>query len=170
MKTSAKIRCYIGIGSNLNQPLQQLNTAKKNMAILPEITLLQCSSIYQSAALTLDGEAQNDYLNAVIEIDTTLDAESLLDAMQQLELGQGRTREKRWAARTLDLDILLYGDQKINTSRLIVPHNEIENRYFVLLPLSQIAADINIPGKQKLKILLEKTADQVLEKVSEFNG
>jgi len=162
--------CYIGLGSNLNQPLQQLNAAKKKIAKLPETTLLKCSSIYQSKALTLDNEPQNDYLNAVLEIETTLDAEMLLDALQNIEKEQGRTREKRWGARTIDLDILLYGNQQINTERLIVPHSEIEKRKFVLLPLSQISSDLIIPGKKTLKILVEKTAAQALKKVGEFNG
>jgi len=162
--------CYIGLGSNLNQPLQQLNDAKKKIAKLPETTLLTCSSIYQSKALTLDNEPQNDYLNAVLEIETTLDAEMLLDALQNIEKEQGRTREKRWGARTIDLDLLLYGNQQINTERLIVPHSEIEKRNFVLLPLLQISPDLIIPGKKPLKILVEKIAAQALKKLGEFNG
>ena len=162
--------CYIGLGSNLNRPLQQLNDAKDNIAKEPEITILQCSSIYQSKALTLDNEPQNDYLNAVLEIKTELSAERLLDALQNIEKEQGRTREKRWGARTIDLDILLYGNQIIASERLCVPHNEIEKRNFVLLPLSQLSEDLNIPGKGVLKKLLENTAIQALKKVSEFNG
>jgi len=163
-------RCYIGLGSNLDEPLKQLNDAKNKIANLPDIKLLQLSSIYQSKALTLDGKPQNDYLNAVIEIETSLDDESLLNALQQLELEQGRTRDKRWAARTIDLDILLYGEQQIKTERLIVPHVEIENRNFVMIPLSQLNSEIEIPGKGKLKKLIENLSDQALEKVSEFDG
>jgi len=170
MNRQSVVKCYIGLGSNLNQPLQQLNMAREKIAALADITLLQSSSIYQSEALTLDGDPQNDYLNAVLEIQTTLEAEPLLDALQQLENEQGRVRDKRWGARTLDLDILLYGDQKIKTSSLSVPHIEMQNRNFVLLPLSQIAPQINIPGEQTLKKLLEKNRDQVLKKVNEFNG
>jgi len=162
--------CYIGLGSNLNQPLRQLNDAKQKIDTLPETILLRCSSIYQSEALTLDNEPQNDYLNAVILIETSLNAEMLLDALQNIEMEQGRTREKRWGERTIDLDILLYGDQQIHTERLIVPHSEIENRKFVLLPLSQISPDINIPGKKPLKFLLEKTSTQSLNKMGEFDG
>ena len=171
MNNSKKLkRCYIGLGSNLDEPLKQLNDAKNKIANLPDIKLLQLSSIYQSKALTLDGKPQNDYLNAVIEIETSLDDESLLNALQQLELEQGRTRDKRWAARTIDLDILLYGEQQIKTERLIVPHVEIENRNFVMIPLSQLNSEIEIPGKGKLKKLIENLSDQALEKVSEFDG
>ena len=174
MNRKSNVKCYIGLGSNLNQPLQQLNIAREKIAALAETKLLQSSSIYQSEALTLDGKPQNDYLNAVLEIQTALQPEALLDALQQLENEQGRVREKRWGARTLDLDILLYGDQQIKTSRLSVPHIEMQNRNFVLLPLFQIAPDTEIPGQHTLKKLLEnlleKTCDQVLQKVNEFNG
>ena len=163
-------RCYIGLGSNLNEPLKQLNDAKDKIANLPDTRLLQLSSIYQSKALTLDNEPQNDYLNAVIELETSLTAENFLNALQNIELDQGRVREKRWAARTIDLDILLYGDQQIKTERLIVPHIEIENRHFVMIPLSQISSDIEIPGKGKLKKLIESLSDQALEKMGEFDG
>ena len=170
MHLNSKMRCYIGLGSNLSQPLQQLNSAKDKIVNLPDTGLKKCSSIYQSTALTLDDEPQNDYLNAVIEIETTLTAEMLLDSLQQIELSQGRVREKRWGARTIDLDILLYGNQEIKTGRLVVPHNEIENRNFVLIPLFQISPELEIPGKGILKNILNNVSDQALEKVSEFNG
>jgi len=163
-------RCYIGLGSNLDKPLKQLNDAKNKIANLPDSRLLQLSSIYKSRALTLDNEVQNDYLNAVLEIETFLEAENLLNYLQQIELDQGRVREKRWAARTIDLDLILYGDQQIKTERLIVPHKEIENRSFVMIPLFQIASDIEIPGKGKLKKLIKNLSDQALEKMGEFDG
>ncbi len=170
MFQNSRVRCYIGLGSNLNQPLQQIKNAKEKIARLSDVALLQCSSIYQSKALTLDDEPQNDYLNAVLEIETTLDAESLLDVLQQIEIDQGRVKEKRWGARTIDLDILLYGEQEIKMERLIVPHNEIEKRNFVLLPLSQISSELEIPGKGALKKILQNMSDQPLKKVGEFNG
>lgn len=163
-------RCYIGLGSNLDNPLKQLNDAKNKISNLADTSLLQLSSIYQSKALTLDNEPQNDYLNAIIEIETFLEAENLLSALQQIELDQGRVREKRWAARTIDLDIILYADQQIKTERLIVPHKEIENRNFVMIPLSQIEPDIEIPGKGKLKKLIKSLSNQALDKMGEFDG
>lgn len=162
--------CYIGLGSNMNQPLQQLNKARDNIHSLPATSVLKCSSIFQSQAITLDDEPQDDYLNAVIKIETEFTAEQLLDALLAIENEQGRKREKRWGARTLDLDILLYGDQVIQNKSLTVPHAEIENRNFVLFPLHQVAPDINIPGKKSLKELLNKVSDQDLVKVDEFNG
>ncbi|VAW58055.1 2-amino-4-hydroxy-6-hydroxymethyldihydropteridinepyrophosphokinase [hydrothermal vent metagenome] len=144
--------CYIGMGSNLCQPLQQLSEAKTAIQNVAQITLVSCSSLYQSEAVTLpavSGGLQNeppqaDYLNGVLKIETQLSAEDLLDVLQGIENAQGRTREKRWGARTLDLDILLYGEQKINTRRLTVPHVEMLNRNFVLTPLLQLAADLNM--------------------------
>jgi len=169
MSTSSAVRCYIGLGSNLNNPLQQLNLAKQKMAALSDIDLLQCSSIYQSQAITFDGEPQQDYLNAVVEIQTTLSAQQLLDNLQQLENEQGRVRQKRWGARTLDLDILLYGDQQIKTARLTVPHIEMQNRNFVLLPLLELSPGLKILSQAELETLIKKNCDQVLEKVKEFN-
>jgi len=162
--------CYIGLGSNMNQPLQQLNKARNSIHAVPGMRVLQSSSIYQSKAITLDGDSQDDYLNAVIKIETEFTAEQLLDSLLAIENDQGRKREKRWGARTIDLDILLYGDQIIQNNRLTVPHAEIENRGFVLLPLHQVASDINIPGKKRLKELLNKVSDQDLVKVDEFDG
>ncbi len=170
MSSLNSVQCFIGLGSNLEQPLQQLNKARQKIAALSAITLCNSSSIYQSAALTLDGEPQNDYLNAVLEIQTKLKPDKLLDELQQLENQQGRLREKRWGARTLDLDILLYGNQQINTSRLNVPHAEIQNRNFVLIPLLEIAPDVVISEKFTVQKLIEKNSDQVLHKVKEFNG
>ncbi|VAW54045.1 2-amino-4-hydroxy-6-hydroxymethyldihydropteridinepyrophosphokinase [hydrothermal vent metagenome] len=162
------VLCYISLGSNLNQPLQQLNLAKQSVAELPKTTLNQISSIYQSIALTLDDEPQNDYFNAVIQVNTALKAEQLLDELQRIELNQGRIRDKRWGARTIDLDILLYGNQIISTARLIIPHQEIENRNFVLYPLNQIAPSLKIPGKKTLSVLLENIDDSGLKKIGEF--
>ncbi len=162
--------CFIGLGSNMQQPLQQLNNAKRAIDALPDTQVVCCSSIYQSPALTLDDEPQDDYLNAVIQLDTALQPEALLDALQKIENAQGRTREKRWGARSIDLDILLYDDHIIHSKRLTVPHSEMLKRAFVLLPLYQIAPDIRIPGSQDLKLLMSNRVDEPLKVVSEFDG
>ena len=162
-------RCYIALGSNLNHPQQQLNIAKKAIDGIQKINVLKCSSIYQSKAITLDDELQADYLNAVIELDTTLDAEELLDTLQSIETMQGRLREKRWGARTLDLDIVLFSNQQIKSDRLTVPHVEIENRNFVLTPLAEISNEIEIPGKDSLDKLLENVSDQNLINIGGFD-
>ncbi len=163
--------CYISLGSNLHQPLLQLNLAQKSIANLPETILSQSSSIYQSVALTLDDEPQKDYLNAVLFIKTYLNPEELLDKLQAIELAQGRVREKRWGARSIDLDILLYGDLQINSQRLTIPHIEIHKRNFVLFPLAQLSPDLIIPGNKTLRVLLENIDNSGIQKVGEFfNG
>ena len=98
---------------------------------------------------------QPDYINAVIKISTNLTAEHLLDELQNIENKQGRVRKQRWGARTLDLDLLLYGDDVINTERLIVPHSGISERNFVLYPLNELV-DVNfeIPSLGKISKLL----------------
>lgn len=160
---------YIGLGSNLSDPQQQLNQAKAAIAALPDTQIKQCSSIYQSPAMTLDNEPQNDYLNAVIAIDTTQDAAQLLEQLQRIEDAQGRLRDKRWGARTIDLDILLYGDLQISAEQLNLPHAEMHKRRFVLEPLQQIAPQLRIPAQADLQTLLKAVQDQPLKKIGEFN-
>ncbi|HED32936.1 MAG TPA: 2-amino-4-hydroxy-6-hydroxymethyldihydropteridine diphosphokinase [Gammaproteobacteria bacterium] len=177
--------CYIGMGSNLALPLQQLTEAKRALQGMQQIDVVSCSSLYQSEAFVLDQQSQDqqpqdDYLNAVLKIDTQLSAEDLLDVLQNIENQQGRTREKRWGARTLDLDILLYGDQRIKTQRLTVPHAEMLKRNFVLTPLMQIAEDLNVSvlvqtrknraSKKTLKDLVEKVSSQRVVRVGEMFG
>ena len=154
----------------MQQPGLQLQRAKNAMACLPQSAIHACSSIYQSKALTLDDEPQNDYLNAVIELCTELMPDDLLDALQQIEFEQGRTREKRWGARTLDLDILLYNDEIIETDRLTIPHCELTRRDFVLVPLQEIAPNIEIPGKDSLNVYMNRIGDAALKRVGEFDG
>jgi len=162
--------CYIALGSNLNKPEHQLNQAKKAISQIAQTAVTKCSSIYKSEAITLDGKAQPDYLNAVIQVDTGLTPEALLDALQLIENQQGRVREERWGARTIDLDIVLFADQTIQTDRLIVPHPEMNNRNFVLYPLYQISPELGIPGGKSLKELLPMVSEQSLIKMGEFNG
>jgi 2-amino-4-hydroxy-6-hydroxymethyldihydropteridine diphosphokinase len=162
--------CYIGLGSNLQNPQQQLNAAKIAIDQIPNSKVMQCSSIYQSEAIALDSITQPDYLNAVIQIETKLMPEVLLDELQTIENQQGRVREKRWGERTIDLDILLFGDQQIKTERLTIPHCEMKNRNFVLYPLSQISPELTFSDNEKLEDLLSAVSDQCLIKLGEFNG
>ena len=131
---------YIGLGSNLGEPVAQLKQACVSIGNLPNTKLLQASSLYSSAPL---GPAdQPRFTNAVICISTELAPLALLDALQAIELQQGRERKgERWGPRTLDLDILLFGDMLINQERLQVPHYHMHMRPFVLLPLAQICPD-----------------------------
>lgn len=167
---------YIGMGSNLCQPFQQLENAYRAIAALPQTRIIHCSSVYQSRAMTLDNEVQDDYLNAVLQVETELDAEALLDALFEIENQQGRSREKRWAARTIDLDIILYGDESIQSPRLTVPHAEMRKRNFVLTPLYQLSPQLMIrqstdcAEKTPLRELLAAVSDQPLKVVGELHG
>ena len=147
---------YIGLGSNLNGPVQQLDNAISAIQDLPQSRLLQQSSYYRSKPL--GEEQQPDYVNAVVMLETSLTAVVLLEFLQSIEAKQGRVRGPgRWQARTLDLDLLLYGEERISTEKLIVPHPEIANRNFVLLPLAELTPELHIPGKGSVTDLLAET-------------
>jgi len=144
---------YIGLGSNLGDPVQQLDRALSALHVLPGTRLLSQSSLYQSKPL--DDAEQPDYVNAAVMLETSLAAGTLLEYLQDIEKNQGRIRDsRRWQARTLDLDLLLYGEERIVTDELVVPHPEIANRNFVLIPLAEITPDLNIPGKGRVNDLL----------------
>jgi len=138
------IETFVAIGSNLADPLGQARRAVAALAMLPESRLVQVSSFYSSGPM---GPAdQPDYVNAVARIHTRLAPLALLDLLQRIELEQGRVRkDERWGPRTLDLDLLLYGEQVINLPRLIVPHYGMKEREFVLLPLAEIAPALVLP-------------------------
>ena len=129
-------RIYIGMGSNLATPTEQLRSAVDALAQLPKTTLAGVSSFYQSDSL-LPGQPR--YTNAVAAIDSDLAPLALLDALQAIENSQGRERNERWGPRTLDLDILLFGDHLIDEPRLKVPHYQMQVRAFVLYPLAELA-------------------------------
>ncbi|CAJ1780776.1 2-amino-4-hydroxy-6-hydroxymethyldihydropteridine diphosphokinase [Aeromonas dhakensis] len=135
---------FVAIGSNLADPVGQARRAIAALATLPDSVLVQASSLYSSRPM---GPAdQPDYVNAVARLNTRLAPLALLDQLQKIELEQGRVRkDERWGPRTLDLDLLLYGDQVINSERLIVPHYGMQEREFVLLPLAEIAPALVLP-------------------------
>ena len=162
----AEVISYIGLGSNLDGPMQQLSNAIEALRNLPRTTFVSCSSFYCSKALTLtDDSVSPDYLNAVAAIETDLDAVTLLNELQAIEFSQGRRRDgERWASRSLDLDILLYGNEIIASERLTVPHPEICQRDFVLLPLVEIAPELVITGQESTSSCLETCPKTILEK------
>lgn len=154
---------FIALGSNLNQPLAQVEAALNAIKQIPQTHLVTCSPFYRTKPL--GPQDQPDYLNAVVELDTQLSAGSLLDATQAIELNQGRERkEHRWGPRTLDLDILLFGNQIINTPRLTVPHYDMHNRGFMLYPLADIAPDLIFPDGSTLASLLSRVPADGLER------
>lgn len=150
------MRVYIGLGSNLNDPPAQLREALRHLQQQPDLRLLKQSSIYRSAPLgSLD---QPDYCNAVAEIETALPAPDVLALLLRLEQTMGRQRSgARWQSRTIDLDLLLYGDQRIALDGLTVPHPELHKRNFVLRPLAEIAPGLQIPGHGGVKDLAEQS-------------
>ena len=147
-------RVFIGLGSNLSEPRMQLRAAVQSLARIPHTSLLAVSSLYQTRPL--GPQDQPDYLNAVALLETELEPEALLDHLQAIEADQGRSRDgERWGARTLDLDILLFGERTINTTRLTIPHAGLHQREFVLYPLNEIAPDQEVP---ELGVVAELTA------------
>jgi len=146
-------RAYIGLGSNLDDPLAQVQRALERLAELPDTRLIGQSRLYRSAPVGPEG--QPDYINAVACLETALSPEILLDHLQQLEHQQGRVRTLRWGPRTLDLDILLYDALVLQTPRLTLPHPEMINRSFVLYPLADLAPDLILPTGQSLQSLLD---------------
>ena len=145
-------RIYIGMGSNLAAPEAQLRSAAEALAQLPESRLHGVSAFYQSDSL-LPGQPR--YTNAVAALDSALAPLGLLDALQAIENQQGRERNERWGPRTLDLDILLFGDRLIDEPRLKVPHYHMQARPFVLYPLAELApADLQLADGRTLRELL----------------
>ncbi|RMX03621.1 2-amino-4-hydroxy-6-hydroxymethyldihydropteridine diphosphokinase [Corticibacter populi] len=150
------IPTWIGLGANLGDARQALEAAARAIARLPDCALEQASPLYRSAPVDAQGP---DYLNAVVRVRTRLPALALLDHLQAIELAAGRERPYRNAPRTLDLDILLYGDVHMDMPELTVPHPRMYQRAFVLRPLADIDAQ-QVPAA-----LLESVAAQALEKL-----
>jgi len=154
---------YIGLGSNLKGPKVQIEKALTTLSEAKDIALLSVSSFYRSKPL-LDMPGPN-YLNVVCKIETNLDALDLLNFCQEIEDNQHRVREIKWGSRTIDLDILLYGDQILATKELTIPHPEMINRAFVLLPLFEIEPGLKLPLLGPLKGLLERIESSDIEKL-----
>lgn len=154
---------YIALGSNLDDPLSQLCRAVSALQALPNSQFDKVSSIYRSVAV--GPGTQPDYLNAVALLHTQLTAVELLDALQQIEQQQNRTRGIKWGPRTLDLDILLYGDKTIESARLTIPHPRMQQRHFVLYPLHEIGTkELVLPDGTALKALLMQCSSEGLVK------
>lgn len=155
---------FIGIGSNQADPIKQAQLAIEALKTLPDTQLISCSSLYSSTPM--GPQDQPDYINAVAQIETQLPALALLDNLQQIELSQGRVRkDNRWGPRTLDLDIILYDNQEINNSRLIIPHYGMKVREFVLYPLQEIAAQLILPDGTPLSQLVASCDKNGLQRV-----
>ncbi|MDF0533197.1 2-amino-4-hydroxy-6-hydroxymethyldihydropteridine diphosphokinase [Shewanella yunxiaonensis] len=154
---------YVALGANLAQPQQQLDSACRKLTALATDHQLRVSSYYRSTPM---GEVpQPDYVNAVASFNTDLKPLALLEALQAIELQQGRTREVRWGPRTLDLDLLLYGDEIIDLPRLKVPHYGLKQRAFVLVPLAELSPRLQLPCGTLVSNLIDDTMRNALQRL-----
>jgi 2-amino-4-hydroxy-6-hydroxymethyldihydropteridine diphosphokinase len=152
----SSLRAYIGLGSNLDDPVAQVKHAIAALAGLPQSRLLRQSRLYASPPLgPLD---QPDYVNAVVELETSLTPVQLLVALQGIEQAQGRVRTRHWGERIIDLDLLLYADLQMDSAALQLPHPGMATRAFVLRPLAELSPDLTIPGQGDLSVLLAARA------------
>ena len=150
---------YVGIGSNLADPVRQVSAALRELDVLPHTRLVKQSSLYRSAPVGHD--EQPDFVNAVAQLETALPAERLLAELHEIEARHGRTRSFPNAPRTLDLDLLLYGDAVLALSALTVPHPRMHERAFVLKPLLEIAPQL----RARYQASLDASAGQRVEKM-----
>jgi 2-amino-4-hydroxy-6-hydroxymethyldihydropteridine diphosphokinase len=154
---------YVGLGANLGDPQQTVYAAIAAFGTLPFTVVTNKSSLYRTQPIDADG---NDYVNAVVKVQTQLSPAELLEALQNIEQQFGRERTYQNAPRTLDCDLLLYEQQIIHTPTLIIPHPRMHQRAFVLVPLLEIAPEIHIPGIGAANNLLTAVSLQAIQKLS----
>ena len=159
--TTPTVAC-VGLGANLGDARATLDAACEALARLPGTTVRAVSPRYRSAPIDAGGP---DYVNAVAVLDTQLDPHALLAELQRIEGAHGRERPFRNAPRTLDLDLLLYGDRRIDTPQLTVPHPRLHQRAFALLPLADVLPDALIPGRGFVRDWIARVAHQRIEKL-----
>ncbi len=161
---SSLVRAYVGLGSNLNNPVRQIRSAFAALDAIAGTCCVAYSSLYRSKPL--GDRVQPDYVNAVAAVDTRLTAHELLQELHLIEAEHGRVRTERWEPRTLDLDLLLYGDQRHEGKALTVPHPGLSERDFVLFPLHEIAPELHIPGAGSLRHLMERCPPPALQAIT----
>jgi 2-amino-4-hydroxy-6-hydroxymethyldihydropteridine diphosphokinase len=160
--TAARTACYVGIGSNIGDAQDHVQQALQRLDRLPHTQLSAQSSLFRTAPVDAAGD---DYINAVARLDTQLEPVALLAGLQAIEQDFGRERPYRNAPRTLDLDLLLYGDAIIDSSALTVPHPRMAQRAFVLIPLMEIDASITIPGLGPAHAFVAGVGGQSIQKI-----
>jgi len=148
------VNAYIGLGSNLDNPKGHVRQALEELKKLPQSQLLSASKLYLSKPV--GPQDQDDFINAVVILATTLEPLALLDELQAIERQHQRVRERHWGPRTLDLDLLLFGNQSIQHPRLTVPHAELSQRDFVIGPLLELCPDLALPNGTMIQELLKK--------------
>ena len=168
MTMRAEMCVYIGLGSNLNGPVAQLRRAFAELEQLPQISDAKHSRLYRSKPLGAQG--QPDYFNAVLALQTGIEPYELLRQLRRIEEMHGRCRspETRWGPRTLDLDLLMYGELALQTHELTLPHPELHKRSFVLYPLAELAPDLMIPGHGLVRLLRERCTTPAIELCEEI--
>src|SRR5918995_6446459 len=142
---------FLGLGSNLGDRLTNLQAAVDALQVEPGLRVTASSRVWET--VPVGGPPQPDYLNAVIRIETDLSARDLLDTGRRVEARLGRVRTERWGARTIDIDVLLFDEETIDESDLVVPHPRLSQRAFVLLPLLEVTPDPILPDGTRLKDL-----------------
>ena len=165
-QTARWVPAYIGVGSNLNSPVSQVQQAIIELAAIEQSRVASVSALYESAPMGPPDQPM--YINAVVSMLTRLSPHRLLDALQNIEQMQGRTRDGvHWGPRTLDLDLLVFSNLQIHDDRLIVPHAGIAERIFVLLPLCELAPHLEVPGRGPVDVLLRSLPESVgqIEKI-----
>ncbi len=150
----------IGLGSNLGNPIDQIERAIEAIDSLPLCRVVAVSGLYANPPI--GPQDQPDYVNAVAEIETSLGPEALLRALKGLERAAGRSFTRHWGERMLDLDILMFGNREMHTATLTVPHPEVANRHFVLAPWLEIRPGATLPDGRRLADLLDAVADHPL--------
>ena len=161
---AASVRAYVGLGANLDGPVARLIRVFDQLDALPSTRVAARSPLYKSAPL--GPPDQPDYINAVAALDTTLAPGELLDSLRALEAMHGRRRDgERWGPRTLDLDLLLYGDLVRTAPELTLPHPGLHERAFVLYPLQDVAPELNIPGHGSVRRLRERLGAVRIERL-----
>jgi len=154
---------YVGVGANLDDPCTHVLDALNELDHLPQTRVVRRSSLYRSAPLGY--AAQPDFINAVAQLETGLAAERLLAELQEIEARHGRQRSFANAPRTLDLDVLLFGERQMSTPHLKIPHPRMHERAFVLAPLVEISPEVHIPGRGAAKPLMDSTKNQKIERI-----
>lgn len=156
MATDVLVPAYVGLGSNLDDPVRQVRAALAALAALPRTRLIASSALYRNPPM--GPPEQPDFVNAVAGLLTALPALALLHGLQSIEDAQGRRRDgPRWGPRTLDLDLLIYGDTQLRSEALTLPHPGLAERTFVLVPLLEVAPGLRIPGGDRIALLAAAT-------------
>ena len=163
MNAATSVRAFVGVGANLGDARAQVLAGIAALRELQGTRVAACSSLYASAPLDATGP---DYVNAVVELDTSLPADALLRALHAIEAQHGRVRSTRNAPRTLDLDLLLYGEQRSDDPALRLPHPRLHQRAFVLRPLLEIAPQLSVSGLGDLIACLQRIGDQRVERLA----